>query len=1652
MPEFDETIHEQNFVAPTPPNVWQRFTNWLKFLSPKKKVLFWGGVVLGVAAVAVIIYLALAATDTIFFANPEYPEVIAGQQGTFYVCIEPDDDIYYADDYDYYGVDAFTVVISYDGYEDFFQTISATAHDINGNTTDSYHWTGVHAFSFTNTFPNVDDINKNYEDYINNDSTKFDSECNMGGNKGFLVGTINFTVKNEAELNSLGLGDIIKFVFRDITPSGTSIHNNIHVTRYGAVTGLVTSYLNSSSNNTTYDLKSHLGTVEGEYLAAQIKVVPYQDRIYLDPSTDTWGLNETVQVDLMLHPFIDVNAVEANIEYDSNYLRLDSVTTAEFPVAGNEEDNPGVYKLVRGIPGDGKTFNGINGLITVVAHLNFTTVAPTSNTEVKLTNVDLRRDDGAGGIVKTFDVFGGNYEILDTPTAGLLITSGPEAIVYQDGSNWKADIIWQTNLAADGIVWYGDSATSLNRSQSQSGSDSTDHQVKLEDLTMFNEGDTVYYKVRSTRSSETVESGGKSFIIAKTTIPLQIVNLSVRPSYYSAVISWNTIGGADNGLANGRVTHCWRNGTDLGRSWGPPFYQSLTHVIQVDHLQPDTEYVCEATAQDSIGTVVTQNTQPFRTKAGQSPDANVILKVNRDRVCDKWLYCRSAVQVVNANNEKENLCFDLGVCDEQDADGNCISTGSLQDMGITAVDQIFSYPEQSNLVANFSGLAKIGLNWGNGEVVDGYYSYARMQPEGLDINIPNANFESGEVWPWEAKEGSNAEIAVIPDPAEGRNRVLKITPEIPAGSSQWMSVKTPIGIISRATDYQYAISMAIKSGGSGSAVKNVAIQLAINNAYYTIGEVPVSGYWQTIELLSNQMGSQFVTYVGAVGGNGFLNIAQNYVPVNEAEYSRIIYVDDVSMKSVLPVSSGELVARDCRMYPTGSAAACDYVGSDGKEYHGWKGFCVEEDPKYVGQMCLNWWPVDILPGESDIFGTDQQAGYSGRQPLYYCLEAAGSYPYYNHQVQGYHSADDTETDTKSVNVSNLNVYRDEIIEIRINDVMIDDDGNHWNCGLGQDYTSINPSVPADNSSEGAKGTIIFNEKNKEYWERSATSDYEECTDKARVKFNKYAYLRCAHHGADNDCNRVSGQLFFDAHDKLTKIKVYFEDGSPNLGKYAFSSITITFRGPRCDVIAQVVTPSGENAAWASRVQKGGWTQNNNLGYSYDQDFRPYGGAVVGEPISDPNAWENPLYVMPANTSYDFGSSGQVRAGSPYSIADFVEEKICTNSKKYGDPCRVESDCDVPAVPARAGICEDFEVCRISSNPTVYETEKIPCEDDSDCRDYVKDYITYSNLVVGPYNLGSCQGGFCENEHPKLCTADDDCDSDICQKFDNWKYVSNFGICDNTKDITVCTMDGSISCPETKPQPPETGKCESVVNYEIQAECVAGSADKLGKQCNDSNDCGYNSSGTGSGLCMGINLTDQAKNNITGGYPIGETNLQQLFAKSYTVWRWDWYEKDGEGRMAYVQLTEEDGVNYGWDYTEENVNEKNKPKITNVRVDGQEQNVAGTARVTITAPGMVILEFNSELDADHLPLKAYRVDWGEKDSSGNSLPITQVSNLKISDRAEYDKPHVLFHTYENPGTYRVKIQIEDNWGWCNDGNSTNKCSATWQSFGPSIDVQ
>lgn len=826
---------------------------------------------------------------------------------------------------------------------------------------------------------------------------------------------------------------------------------------------------------------------------------------------------------------------------------------------------------------------------------------------------------------------------------------------------------------------------------------------------------------------------------------LEISSDSVEPGIYKATFSWKT-----NKPANSKV---FINGTEKAYDGNLVTQHSLT-VTGLDANTTYNYYVmsatqtgtdCPAGTSGEADCVATGGSDSFTTlDADTSPDANVILRVDRDRVCDKWLYCNAGVEVLNtAKNPptKEDICFSVGLCGEMDEGGNCanILDNELEE------ELTYQHPQEVSQIKNLSGYSKVGLDWGkrcinnglscstnsdcgSGEraqcveaKITGYYPYSVMEEVGVSVGIPNYNFEDGTERPWQTMHGGIYSNVLDID---NINRVLRVgTVGKDSGVRASLADK-----IERTV---YIISFMAKTDNPDGLKLKVQLRPGESNKYYRFSYydrdsqlvsyvINLKNYWQEyiISLDTSSIDQDLL--------DESLNILFSQ---DEDGKTTNFYLDNIQMKSVLKVANPlNYVARSCRMYPDKNALACDYYDEQkNKEMRGWKGYCVEPDPGYSDQryaghpVCLQWWPVDVLAGESNIFSNEPTVGYMGRKPLFYCVQSEGNYPYYNRVVSkswGTGSIAHCSKDHQ-VDVSALNIYKNDIIEIKIDGVQIDHNNYDFNkgddgeCGVEKPniegvIETYNPAI--ENKTDEGAGAIIFNDINRPYWEEGYQTEIDTGGGN-QVSYNKYAALRCYGNFGGHAYDISTARLEFDEHNKLINIFYKHCDGSSDSGGGRYKSIRITFKGERCNQIVEVVTPEGENKVWATRVKENGWKggeQHNFLNYSYEQDYYPYGASVVSGLDYDPAKWEEPLYVMPPNKSFS-QPPYQIRAGSPYSIKNKSTDDSQTTigrtqciagaENMLGKECKTSMDCG-----SQAGLCMGIELSddqqKIINNPYI----------------------------------------------------------------------------------------------------------------------------------------------------------------------------------------------------------------------------------------------------------------------------------------------------------------------------------------------------------------
>jgi hypothetical protein len=269
-----------------------------------------------------------------------------------------------------------------------------------------------------------------------------------------------------------------------------------------------------------------------------------------------------------------------------------------------------------------------------------------------------------------------------------------------------------------------------------------------------------------------------------------------------------------------------------------------------------------------------------------------------------------------------------------------------------------------------------------------------------------------------------------------------------------------------------------------------------------------------------------------------------------------------------------------------------------------------------------------------------------------------------------------------------------------------------------------------------------------------------------------------------------------------------------------------------------------------------------------------------------------------------------------------------------------------------------------------------------------------------------------------------------------------------------------------------------------ATCISGSG--LGEVCESRADCGVGLEDGKQGQCVGMvkpeSQTWEQMSEALRMSSLTKDNLAaragQLFAKAYKVWQWQAVNDSSNKEGGHYELKCGGGLpendqryrDYCWDITSQ---DKNPPSVFNIRVNDPQAKKPVSDVYLRGEVVTIVLTFNSDVNPDHKPLVQYLVDWGD-----GSARVGEY-NLKIEPRTDAGNPHLLTHTYicDNPaalplcnGTtittncqtanggcqFKPKIQVKDNWGWCNSNDGKGKygdqCetdSGAWQEFPGSI---
>lgn len=369
-------------------------------------------------------------------------------------------------------------------------------------------------------------------------------------------------------------------------------------------------------------------------------------------------------------------------------------------------------------------------------------------------------------------------------------------------------------------------------------------------------------------------------------------------------------------------------------------------------------------------------------------DSNIILKVTPDRVCDKWLACRSYVK-----DEKGNqTCYGVGLCDAVDDKGDCTSFISS-----AKANQAMGNLLDAEKISNLSGYAKVGL--AGGSLGGDYYPLGAMEQKGEVANLANGGFEFYGAndypigWTWGGQTANNKPwdvniFSVINNPIAAQTEGIGYAREgrafLKLGSS-YDATSEETDVMPN-TDYIITAYVNTKNLKSGQARIDIINDKASSPAVIT---QDIGNDWQFKVgkfFSGNNSKIKIKLYASLSGGGNLKSSEGNF------------YFDDIKIKPALESKCKDNCAdkinynpwytsQSCRLYPKTDSLACDYFEDSGKRQKGWPGYCLEYDrPPGNPNTCILWYPVDRVKGD----GLEEGANYLGKFPVYYCLSATSA--------------------------------------------------------------------------------------------------------------------------------------------------------------------------------------------------------------------------------------------------------------------------------------------------------------------------------------------------------------------------------------------------------------------------------------------------------------------------------------------------------------------------------------------------------------------------------------------------------------------------------------------------------------------------------------
>jgi len=359
---------------------------------------------------------------------------------------------------------------------------------------------------------------------------------------------------------------------------------------------------------------------------------------------------------------------------------------------------------------------------------------------------------------------------------------------------------------------------------------------------------------------------------------------------------------------------------------------------------------------------------------GNNCSANQLVKVSPDRICSRWLSCRTYIEDPITH---QKTCYAMGECDSLNDKNECIDWLPLDN-----VTRNISNPQNKNatgyaLLNNYylGSMKEVGQN------TDAHFDFEssavglscrrNIDVAGTALNDPSfrdnaCGFDSN----------INESLVLEPNgaptnyPAHGVGylKVLNYYQMSPMPDNSYISVYP---------NQNYYINYLVNTKGSGAKAKLVIVDDKSNTIARFVDQSD-NGWVRVVHTFN----------IKSTSGSNVQSKIKIYLTSDVSNTnSGYVYFDDINIEPVLKTGDNTYVSKDCRLYPADDSLSC-LSANNNVIKDGLYGYCLQYDPLNPG-VCLMWYPVDQI---SPVVRNNQSTlGYSGKFPLYYCSEVNGKF-------------------------------------------------------------------------------------------------------------------------------------------------------------------------------------------------------------------------------------------------------------------------------------------------------------------------------------------------------------------------------------------------------------------------------------------------------------------------------------------------------------------------------------------------------------------------------------------------------------------------------------------------------------------------------------